>query len=229
MQVESRNTVHLGANYVMTPAPVLTNSTQMGFIRILGEFGVEFSGIQRQDGMLTITVGNANPPSLQIIVGANQQGPIGQLVVLAPNGSMDATMFAEQLEAITGAFSTNWPEHFQIAQLDITIRDLYDTSGPHAFVELWEQRLNQSHETLEVFGRQILGGGLRFVFPPLDEQPLTELKIESFLSDTSKLFVEAQFIWKQNVPQITLGDSKIRVTQVNEFIQNKVTKFIQGG
>jgi hypothetical protein len=45
--------------------------------------------------------------------------------------------------------------------------------------------------------RPVLGGGLRFVMPPIDEKFQIELKVESYLSDSSKLFVETQFVWPQ--------------------------------
>jgi hypothetical protein len=108
---------------------------------------------------------------------------------------------------------------------------LYETSAEHAFQELWEMRLRQPPDSLAVLGRPVLGGGLRFVMPPQPDDPepvQIEVKIESFLRDTKKIFVETQFAWPS--PMSPGAPFPVnRLEQVNKYIEESVISFITGG
>lgn len=83
-----------------------------------------------------------------------------------------------------------------------------------------------------MLGRPILGGGLRLVMPPVPGDPsgpVVELKIESLLADTSKIYVEVQFFWKVPAPAGTSLDPTGRLGQVDLFICNQVVDFMSGG
>jgi len=82
----------------------------------------------------------------------------------------------------------------------------------------WEQDPSQSAD----------GGGLRFVMDPVpnhDHPAQIEVKIESFLQDTSKVFVETQFNWLK--PQVSF-DPKRHLDEMNQYIENQVRQFMIG-
>jgi hypothetical protein len=55
-----------------------------------------------------------------------------------------------------------------------------------------------------------------------------EVKIESYLQDTSKIFVETQFTWpKLSSPGEGLNISS-RVAQINDYMEQQVYKFLTG-
>lgn len=227
---DSREIIHMGINYVISPAPVINKRIQLDFQNSLLDQGIDFArvAINEQE----ILVAREAPTSLEIKVIAVPAAPVGQLLVVAPFPNRDLSMFAEEVKAITNAFDSTWPaKNRQIISSDATLRDLYETSGEHAFQELWEIRLGQSSDALNMLGRPVLGGGLRFVMPPQpdDLEPIgIEVKIESFLRDTRKIFVETQFTW-QPMPAGAVFDPVKRLNQINQYVEEKVIPFITGG
>ncbi|MHB8627080.1 MAG: hypothetical protein ACYDBJ_06915 [Aggregatilineales bacterium] len=138
----------------------------------------------------------------------------------------------QETEAALRAFEDVWsPINRQVISSDATIRELYETTMAHAFQELWERRLGQPPEALAIFEKPIRGGGLRFVMDPLiNEVDPThiEVKIESYLQDTTKIFIETQFVWPKPLlleNALNLGE---RLQKMNEFIQHQIYKFISG-
>ena len=142
-------------------------------------------------------------------------------------------LLTREAEAAVRAFEATWgKERRQIISSDAAFRDLYETSAEHAFQELWEQRLGQSAQSLAILGRPVLGGGLRFVMPPLPDEvePLQiEVKIESFLRDTKKLFVETQFAWPAPTSPGAPFDPAGKLKQLDDYIEHVVTSFLVGG
>jgi hypothetical protein len=153
--------------------------------------------------------------------------------MVAPRQGTDLDLFKKEAEAIVQAFETTWPtKNRQIISVDAAFRDLYETSGEHAFKELWETRLGQTADALAILGHPIAGGGLRLVMPPHPEQsePLEiELRIESFLQDTKKIWIETQFRWPQPMPPGAPLDPARRLKQVNDYVDNEVLSFISVG
>jgi hypothetical protein len=157
---------------------------------------------------------------------------VGQLLIVAPHPKRPVDSVAREAEDIARAFSDTWAfSQRQVLSCDATIRDLYETSSEHAFIELWEKRLHQSPESIKAFGRPILGGGLRLVMPPVPQnqsEPMIEVKIESYLKDTSKLFLEAQFTWRQPEPPGVPLNPTARLERVDNYIQKEVVGFMEG-
>jgi hypothetical protein len=123
-------------------------------------------------------------------------------------------------------------ENRQIVAIDAAFRDLYETSAEHALMELWETRLGQSADALAVLGHPVAGGGLRLVMPPHPGQPEPleiEVRIESFLQDTKKIWVETQFRWPRPMPPGVSLDPTRRLKEVNDYIDNELLSFIIGG
>ncbi len=230
MQLDSRFTIHAGVNFVLAPFPGLDRMTCLKFQEALAEGGVTVSTTVQ--GEREFTASRQTPSPFEIKIG--MVGPhIGQLLILAAQPISSLEMLCEEAEDVAQAFGKTWfvPQR-QILSCDTTIRDLYETSSEHAFIELWEKRLRQTPESLQVFGRGVLGGGLRFVMAPRDNdpmEPMVETKLESYLSDTRKLFLEAQFTWRQPLPPGTALDPSSRLIRVDNFIQKEVVQFIQEG
>lgn len=227
---ESRISIHMGVNFVVSPVPLVNRERNLTFQQALADQGIDFQKVDFKDGGLSII--REVPTFLDIRV-AVLGPPVGQLVIVAPEPGRPLSLFAKEAEAVVAAFDLTWPQKGrQIVACDATLTDLFQTSGEHAFQELWETRLGQPTESLEALGRPVLGGGLRFVMPaPLDdpEQVQIEVKVESFLRDTKKFFVQTQLSWPvPRLPGESL-DPQFRLEQVNEYVQSRVISFIIGG
>ncbi len=153
------------------------------------------------------------------------------MLIVASNPSPALEVFIEEVTLICKSFDLTWPNsNRQLIRSDATIRALFETEMDHAFKEIWERRLKQSEQSLGIFGRPVLGGGLRFVMPPVpgEARPVQiEVKIESFLQNPKKLFVETQHTWP--IPR-TPGDdfeAASRLKQVDDYLGTQVISFIQ--
>jgi hypothetical protein len=114
-------------------------------------------------------------------------------------------------------------------QSDATARHLYSCDC-HAFKYLWEDRLGQEERDLRYLGgRLVLGGGLRLVLPRIAHwKDHVEVKIESFLGESEKLFIETLFVWPE--PKVVSKADEFGPTQclqtVDSFASNEVCNFI---
>ena len=228
MKPQSRDIIHMGVNFVISPPPIINRQNYLGFQQALVSHGIEFANAAYKEPK--IEVAREAPAPLQIMVGVLVPQPLGQLVIVAPLPARDLEYFIKETEAVVGAFDATWPvQQKQIISCDATLRDLYETTSEHAFKELWETRLGQSPNSLAAFGRPVWGGGLRFVMPPQPNDPKPvqiEVKIESFLRDTKKIFVETQFTWPQSMPPGEPFDPGARLRQVDKYIEDQVLAFI---
>jgi len=232
MKPESRYSIHMGINYVVSPPPVINAPSYLEFQKALMSCSIEFTNAARRDLQheYRIEVVRDAPCPLQILVSASTQQPVGQLLILAtPQPERTLEYFIQETEYVIEAFENAWPAQRQIIKQDVTFRDLYETTSEHAFQELWEVRLGQPPDSLKAFGRPVLGGGLRFVMPPKPGCPTqVEVKIESYLVDTSKIFIETQFAWPEPMPPGTPFSPRERLLEANEYIEQHVIPFILG-
>ncbi len=226
MRPNTRRHIHLGINFVMVPGPPVTQRTGLTFQNALVQHSIEYDQVNYEED--TIKIVRERPP-LQIVVASPTNQPTGQLLILAPGPAQPLESFIQETEFIVEAFQSVWPsQQRQIVKRDVTIRDLYETDQ-HAFQEIWETRLGQSEDSLAVFGRKVLGGGLRFVMPPESDRPAQiEVKIESYLRDTSKVFVETQFTWPASTPPDVTFEPRYRLCEVNDYAKKEVIDFIKG-
>lgn len=226
MKPQSRFVIYAGINYLVIPPPVISNAATLTFQKAILDNGLEFSKLEHQKNSVTLI--RDNPVPLQIVV-STQDIQVGQLLIIAPAGPLKG--FIDEAEAAIKAFETVWASPTkQIIKADATIRQLYETTSPHAFQELWEKRLGQSSQSLSAFGRPIRGGGLRFVMEPVKEDlPVQiEVKVESFLNDTTKIFVETQFNWPLPAAPGLPYDARGRLNRLNEYIEKEVGAFLAG-
>lgn len=227
---QSKTTVHFSLQYVMagnwTPERVRT----VEFEKALLKNGLDFSQIQSRERAFTLT--RTQPSQLQVTL--ESPGPqVISLLVQAPNPQYECEMFSRDAEAVTQAFLQTWPSsHYQVLTVSGKIHQLYSTQN-HAFQYLWEERLGQSPNDLRLLGgRPVAGGGLRLVMPPHavegSEPTSIELRIESFLREPQKMFIETAFTW----PQPRLIDPAIGfepqryIDQVERFAADEVWNFL---
>lgn len=228
MKTQSRVIIHSGINFISIPVPLVTNQTFLAFQQAVISHGLEYNRVEAPKN--TISLIRDTPSPLQITVSALET-QVGQLLIVAPQPKGPLDLFIKEAEAAVEAFETIWSSsNRQIVHADATIRQLYETTSQHAFKELWENRLGQPPQALSAFGRPIRGGGLRFVMDPVQEDlPVQiEVKIESFLLDTTKIFVETQFTWPvPSAPQSPFN-VKERIEKMNDYIETHVQPFISG-
>jgi hypothetical protein len=227
MIVDSQQTVHKAISFMFSSFAGFDKRASLKFQGALLERGVDFSSTQ--EGENTLTIIREKPARLEIHL--NVPGPaIGNLLIAGPHGAHSGEMFEHEAEAVVLAFNDVWYDaNRQILSCEASVRDLFESSYEHAFRELWEFRLSQRDESLVILGRPVLGGGIRLVMPPLpgEERPCQiELKIESYLRDTKKIFVDTQFSW----PTVNSGpmDPPARLKIVDEYVENHVIPFILG-
>jgi len=225
MDTLSRKTIHMGVNFVLAPMPAVDSHFSLAFQRFLGETGIEFGRVELQDGQLSIFRDKPAPLGIKIATG----GPVGQLLIFAPLPERPLAAFVAEAEKVVRAFeiaASTGPR--QLVSKDATLRDLFDTGGVHAFQEIWERFLERTPEVLAMLGKEVLGGGLRFVMPPREGEldPVQiELKIESFLRDTSKVFFETQFAWPQPSTPGSPIDPGALLASVDEYVQQVASRF----
>ncbi len=231
---DTRRSIHLGVNFIVTPAPAVDARHIFQFQQRLAEEQIEFNQTNRS-GHIAVFV-RQQPSVLQVQVGPLAPGaPVGQLMMLS---SMDVAqspatavisqqIFGVAADAIGLVFREVWPETQQVVARDAAVRGLIDSGQEHAFRYLWEQRFKQPEEHLAVFGRTVVGGGLRLVFGPRDrEEPQqVEVRLESFLADPRQLYVEAVARWPMPIPPSQM-DPQTMLRQTSDIIGNELLKFI---
>ena len=229
MKKETRKTIYAGVNYIVSPPPTMGLESRLEFQRQLSEVNIELTEIKFDNQRLLGVRSNQMP--VQVTVGLLAP-TIGQLLIVAPElGGRTIEHFGGEACDIFKSFANIWPRR-QFLSCDVTIRDLYDADNEHAFQEIWEGLLHQPGDRMNAFGRPILGGGLRFVMPQIDNdtsKPVIEVKVESFLQDTQKVYLDVSCTWPSPQPPDFPLDPDSRINYVDNFIQNQVIKFVLGG
>ncbi len=228
MKPHSRHIIHIGINFITIPCPAITHQTALVFQSAILSHGLEYSSVTVPENKIVMM--RESPSPLQISVHTIDPN-FGQFLVVAPNPKTPFDLFIQEAEAAAEAFLETWPaSNRQVIKGDATISELYEATGEHAFKELWENFLKQSSQSLSAFERPVRGGGLRFVLEPVSDEPdpaVIEIKIESFLNDTSKIFIETQFTWP-NPAQPGRIDIRHRLDEMNEYIEKQIHAFILG-
>lgn len=223
----SRRIIHLGLNFMFAPVTIpIDTEQQIKFQELLSKKQIGFDQFSRTDKLLTFV--STKGGSLEVRVGL--AGPqVSQLLILSSGQTLPKESFIQSADAVCEVFAEVWKEPKQVIHCDSCLRSLYQVINHHAFQFLWEQRLKQKGESLNVLKRAVLGGGLRLVIPPTEEKKTQiELKIESYLSDSRMLFVEVQFAWKQPVPLEEGLNPRSLIDEIEAFNNDEVTKFIMG-
>ncbi|MBS1252137.1 MAG: hypothetical protein MAG451_01173 [Anaerolineales bacterium] len=230
MNPDSRQIIHIGINLVISPLPAMDARSRLQFQQSLIESGIDYGKVEFKEKEMVVV--REAPTRLEIKVAATNTPNVGQLLILAPHPKRALISFEQEAEAIVQAFNATWPaDNRRIVSTDVTLRELYETTERHAFQEIWEKLLGQPIDRLSAFGRSVSGGGLRFVMPPQQGQgePVqVEVKIESYLRNARKIYVETQLKWPQPLAPGAPLNPRERLEQANEYLQNNVLAFLAG-
>jgi hypothetical protein len=228
MNVDSRQSIFFGVHFLLAANWTADGKRALAFQKALMDEGVEFSESAASPKSLTLNRKEGSP--LQIKVGS--VGPqVSEIRISTPERpSYTSDPFCQEAEAICRAYTATWPSPaFQLLQCDATVRHLY-SCGCHAFKYLWENRLGQDENDLRYLGgRPVLGGGLRLVLPRIAQwKDHVEVKIESFLGEAEKLFIETMFVWPEPFVASKADDFKPtwRLQTVDKYSSKEVCDFI---
>ncbi|MBM4104062.1 MAG: hypothetical protein FJ263_08430 [Planctomycetes bacterium] len=227
---ESKTSVHFGINFLLAGPWGHEKGTLLEFQKALLDGGLEFSQTAARPAGFSLS--RSDPSSLQVIL--ETPGPqVHTMQIIAANPQYDVEMFAKEALAATSAYQKTWRlPQYQILSTGGCIRHLY-SAHVHAFQYLWEERLGQSPQDFALLGRRpVAGGGLRLSIPPHQKeggQPVSiEIRIESFLRESQKLFVETVFTWPQ--PRVVAEgkdfDCQTHLREVESFAAEQVWDFI---
>lgn len=227
---ESKTSVHFGVNFLLAGSLGHEKGMLLAFQKALLDGGLDFAQTAVRPSGFSLV--RSEPSSLQVILDI--PGPqIHTLQITAPNPQYDLDMFEREASAVTAAYQKTWRHpQYQILNTGGCIRHLY-SARVHAFQYLWEQRLGQSGQDFALLGnRPVVGGGLRLLIPPHQKEgsePVSiEIRVESFLRESQKLFVETIFTWPQ--PRIVNEsgefDCQSRLHEIEAFAAGQVWDFI---
>jgi hypothetical protein len=230
LNCDSRQSIYFGVNYIVAIPWTGDKSKQLDFQRVLLEQQLDFPEVKA--GERTLTLIRKEQSSLKIQISS--LGPQVSGIRVSSEGPYDVELFAKEAEEAYAAYHKIWVERpCHIVQCEAMTRHLYSCDD-HAFKYLWETRLGQKADDFRRLGeRPVLGGGLRLVIPPISNEPepnQIEIKIESFLKESRKMFIETLFVWPPTQPRLLDQNSKFdpefRLKCVVEYATNEVWNFL---
>lgn len=234
----SRQTIQLSVGFLVGPALELDGDRLAAFRARLEEEDIRFEHAEHGEATLLLT--RLAPSSLQVQVATGQVGgaepvPVSQVVIATAVGQdvpvASAADFADAAHEVTDVLRDVWPEIEYVLGWNAGVRALFAATTEHSFQYLWEQRLGQPTEDLGIFGRPVLGGGLRLVFPPGEaegEQYQAEVRVESFLEDPRRLYVELNLA--SGVPEAVNAMNPTTLVQTTEeFLGARLLPFLRTG
>ncbi len=230
MLKESRRVIHIGLNYVIAPKKPLTVDEKLQFQKELSLIGLEAENTAKKEGGIGI---KASYEGAAVIVETFMNSPnAGQLLILMPENP-NSVLFPQIADAVGDiylkVFTDPKPQAFPAR--DGCIRKLFECSAeyPHAFKYIWENMLGRAQSDLSSLGGPIAGGGLRFVIPPVGDDPVEkEIRIESLLKDARQLWVEVKMKWLQPERAEAGFQASELFGRINDFIDENVVNFMMG-
>jgi hypothetical protein len=227
---DSRQSIYFGVAYVLASPWPSDAIERLQFQKTLAEKKFDFP--QTYAGSHDFTLVRTEPSALQIKTAS--LGPqVSSISISSERPVYSLELFGKEADAVCDSYRQIWlKKGCHILRCDATIRHLYSCKD-HAFKYLWEQRLGQNPADFHYLGdRPVLGGGLRLVIPPLKntgQEPVQiDIKIESFLRESKKMFIETVFGWPQPraLPPDAKFDPQIRLTTAYEYAVSKVLDFV---
>lgn len=221
--------IHTGINYVVAPAITIDRNTVFKFQNLLEQSNVQINSANYGETNFSLTRQSNFPLEIKMF---NNNPQSGQIVLLMPHPEYSIELIEEESDRIFESINNVWTlKGKQLISSDATLRILFDSHFPNSFVEIWEKRLKQDPNELKIFDKPVLGGGVRLVIPPTvpgPDEPTIEIKIESFLNDTKKLFVETQFIWQRaSIIDGSGINGSERISKVYHFVEDKILKYLE--
>ncbi len=235
----SRQTLQFTVGFLIRPALELDETRLAAFRARLEEEDIRFDHAEQVDAALVLA--RRSPFSLQVqivsgeVSGGSEAVPVSQMIVATVVGPETQTgapaEFADAAHEITDAARDVWPEMEEVLGWNTSIRALFAASTEHSFQYLWEQRLGQDTQELAVFGRPVLGGGLRLLFPPgqaESEQYQAELRVESFMEDVRRLYLELNLASGAAGPISAMNPTAL-VQTTESFFRDRALAFLANG
>lgn len=236
---QSRQTIQFTVGFLIGPALTLDEERIAAFRARLEEEDIRFDHFEHVDS--TVVLARNAPSSLQVQIVSGQVGnaaepvPVTQIVIATVVGQESPVAavaeFAEAAHEVTDVARDLWPEMEYVLGWNTGVRSLFAASTEHSFQYLWEQRLGQDTQELSVFGRPILGGGLRLMFPPGQaegDQYQAEVRVESFLEDVRRLYVELNLAHGNPEPINTLNPT-VLIQATEAFMEERLLPFLRMG
>ncbi|HEU0078434.1 MAG TPA: hypothetical protein VFQ76_12330 [Longimicrobiaceae bacterium] len=233
----SRQTIQFTVGFLIGPALELDEERIAAFRARLEEEDIRFEHAEHADS--TLVLARNAPSSLQVQIVSGQVGggpepvPVTQIVIATAIGQdvpvAEVADFANAAHEVTDVARDVWPEMEYVLGWNTGVRSLFASSTEHSFQYLWEQRLGQDTQELSVFGRPILGGGLRLMFPPGQEegeQYQAEVRVESFLEDVRRLYVEVNLAHGSPEPINALNPTTL-IGATEAFMDERVLPFLR--
>jgi hypothetical protein len=233
LNTESKTPLHYQVVFSFAPGPELSPANVLKYLQQLAQAprGISFQETRHAERSLTFL--RVAPP-LTVQIGSWQgalditKGPSTSFLdIEAVHPSGEQSEFCDSARDVLAAYGEVWGVPIQFVQRECIVRYLFEVQQSHAFQYLWEQRLHQRVEELSAFKRPILGGGLRFVMPARDRvnEPLYDVKIESFLSNPKQLFVELHATWGPSLS--TADDDPMAIFQTTtDYVSGSVMAFL---
>ncbi|MFZ0534895.1 MAG: hypothetical protein WAM09_17130 [Anaerolineales bacterium] len=233
MKKFSRQLVDIRIKYLLIPGVSISSQSSITFQDEIRKAGLEFSRFNLLKNAIIVNRDEPSPLQIEVAMGQPSQPPFCQLAIISERPNTGVEGFYRDAEAAVIAYQATWSSPaWQIIKCDAGMRELHETESEHAFKELWENRLGQSAKSLSIFGKLVRGGGLRFVLDPLptEKDPvIIDIKIESYLQDVKKIFVETMFSWVKPNPPSPIINVTDRIISMNKYVEECITGFIVGG
>ena len=221
---ESRTSIHFSTSYIIARVWRPDKTVAVDFQKALLENELDFAQTNIWPNMFKLL--RTEPSNLQIKL--ESLGPqVSSIQVSSLNPQYDLEMFGKEAAAACDAHQRTWQKGgCQIINCSAKIQHLY-SCREHAFKYLWETRLGQVGADLRCLGaRPVAGGGLRLVMPPYaaeGAEPCSiEIRIESFLREQKKLFVETAFTWPR--PRLLRETEKFDPQERLRIVQRYATE-----
>ena len=229
---ESKTSIYFSVTYVLAVQWVPEKQKALEFQKALLDNGLDFSQTNMAASKYTLFRPEQSP--LRVVIESN--GPqVSSLHIISQKPTYDLSMFTMDAGAVCSAFQQAWPaDQYQVVRQAAKIHHLY-SCNTHAFSFLWEKRLGQSPEDFKALGGiPVAGGGLRLVMPPFNkegQEPRSiEVRIESFMRETNKMFIETAVVWPKPV-FVKSGENfepGELMEQVEGYATNEVWNFLTG-
>ncbi|MBN2456130.1 MAG: hypothetical protein JXB29_06295 [Sedimentisphaerales bacterium] len=229
---QSRESIYFGVSYVVASVWSSDAIARLEFQKTLAKQQLDFA--RTRVGIRDFALIRTEPSALEVKVAS--LGPqVSSITIFSERPTHSLKLFVKEAEAVCDAYRDIFiRQQCQILQCNATVRHLYSCTE-HAFKYLWEQRLGQDPGDFRYLGdRPVSGGGLRLLMPAArDEQdPVQiEIKIESFLREPRKMFIETIFAWPK--PRVLPADGKFdpqqRLGDVEDYATSRVCDFLVGG
>lgn len=227
---QSKTSIHFSLSYAFAMKWAPDKNKNLDFQKALLDNGLEFSQINTTPKQFTLFRADQSP--LRVVIESN--GPqVCSLHAVSQNPTCDLSIFTMDAAAVCSAFMQTWTaEQYQVVRQAAKIHHLY-SCNTHAFGYLWEKRLGQSPGDFKALGdRPVAGGGLRLVMPPANiegqEPNSIEVRIESFMRETNKLFIETAIVWPK--PTVIQKGEKLDpqalMQQTEDYATNEVWNFL---